>query len=273
MEASKKLIDGVTIGCDPEMFLYSKEKGKYVPVCGLVGGTKDSPIPITDEGHAVQEDNVMVEYCIPPCSNVNDFVKHIKFTKDYIDETILSRYGLVSKCVASARFDYDDLQAPQALHFGCSPDYNAWTLEQNEVSKGDPLLRTAGGHIHVGYDDPDARVSIELIKAMDLFIGVPSIILDTDTDRRRMYGKAGAYRLKGYGAEYRVVSNFWTNNEELMKWVWGQVIKAIDWVNHGGIITNPKDIVNCINHSDKDLAIEIIEDYHIEIPGLVDAAV
>ena len=34
---------------------------------------------------------------------------------------------------------------------------------------------------------------------MDLFLGVPSILIDPDTERRKMYGKAGDYRLKEYG--------------------------------------------------------------------------
>mgnify|MGYP003511945562 CR=1 FL=1 len=55
------LIKGLTIGADPEMFLYSETEEKFVPVCGLVGGTKKEPIPVTKEGHSLQEDNVMVE--------------------------------------------------------------------------------------------------------------------------------------------------------------------------------------------------------------------
>ena len=83
------LIKNVLIGADPEMFLYSEQYHKFVPVCGLIGGTKKKPLPITDEGHAVQEDNVMVEYCIPPSVTLEEFLKHINFTKDYINETLL----------------------------------------------------------------------------------------------------------------------------------------------------------------------------------------
>jgi len=114
------------------------------------------------------------------------------------------------------------------------------------------------GHIHVGYENPDPLTSLSLIKAMDLFLGVPSILLDTDTERRKMYGKAGEYRFKMYGVEHRTLSTFWTANEKLMSWAWDSTMSAIEFVNSGGIITNPDDIIRCINTSDKELAKEII---------------
>jgi len=258
-------ISNVTIGTDPEFFIFSEETGKFVPVCGLVGGTKDAPIPITDKGHAIQEDNVMVEYCIPPASNVEAFIEDINFVKNYIKDTILTPKGLVPKYIGSAIFDFDALQTEQAQEFGCSPDYNAWTYGENKVSRDNMLLRTAGGHIHVGYDNPNADVSIDLVRAMDLFLGVPSIILDTDDQRRIMYGKAGAYRLKKYGVEYRVLSAFFQENDVLIKWVFEQTLKAIEFVNNGGIITNEDEIIACINNSNKELAYEILDDYNIEI--------
>lgn len=121
------------------------------------------------------------------------------------------------------------------------------------------------GHIHVGYDNPNGDVSIDLVRAMDLFLGVPSIILDTDDQRRIMYGKAGAYRLKKYGVEYRVLSAFFQENDILIRWVFEQTLKAIEFVNNGGIITNEDEIIACINNSNRELAYEILDDYNIEI--------
>ncbi len=37
---------------------------------------------------------------------------------------------------------------------------------------------------------------------------------DKDTERRGMYGKAGAFRPKPYGVEYRTLSNAWLSNDE-----------------------------------------------------------
>lgn len=101
---------------------------------------------------------------------------------------------------------------------------------------------------------------------MDLFLGVGSVLLDKDTKRRALYGKAGAMRMKKFGCEYRVLSNFWIFDDELIRWVFNNTIKALEFVNMGGIITNPDDIIKCINTCDKELALEIIDDYGIPMP-------
>ena len=193
------------------------------------------------------------------------FVKEINFVKDYINETVLKPLGLVSLCVASARFLPKDLQSEQASEFGCDPDYNAYTFTSNEVERTDMTLRTSGGHIHVGYDNPDLNTNIDIVRAMDLFLGVPSILLDTDKERRIMYGKAGAHRMKKYGPEYRVLSTFWTENDKLITWAFEQTMKAVDFVNSNGIITNPNDIVEAINNSDAEKCLEILDDYNINV--------
>ena len=40
---------------------------------------------------------------------------------------------------------------------------------------------------------------------------------DSDTNRMKLYGAAGACRVKPYGVEYRVPSNKWLADEQLMK--------------------------------------------------------
>lgn len=54
-----------------------------------------------------------------------------------------------------------------------------------------------------------------MVKAFDLFVGVPSVMLNRRKNvlkRRSMYGQAGDYRPKDYGIEYRVCSNHWGAN-------------------------------------------------------------
>jgi hypothetical protein len=38
---------------------------------------------------------------------------------------------------------------------------------------------------------------------------------DKDTERRKLYGKPGAFRPKPYGCEYRVLSNAWVDKPEV----------------------------------------------------------
>lgn len=234
-----------TIGCDPELFL--KQNNKHVVAIGLVGGTKDMPRPLDDKGHAVLEDNVAVEFNIPPAHNHEEFCKSIQHVMQKLKEE-LPDYSFSEE--SAVLFDKEDLWHPQALEFGCEPDFNAWTKDMNPRPEAtNETLRSAGGHVHVGTN----LDKIQVIRAMDLFLGVPSIKLDTGVLRRQLYGKAGAFRPKEYGVEYRTLSNFWIFKQELIEWVYNQTKKALDFVQQGNEISDEQGqvIQDCINNSNE----------------------
>ena len=54
-------------------------------------------------------------------------------------------------------------------------------------------------HIHIGYDAPEIDRSLRLITYLDAYLGLPSILIDKDTERRKLYGQAGCFRLTRYG--------------------------------------------------------------------------
>ncbi|MCI0558219.1 MAG: hypothetical protein MN733_06965, partial [Nitrososphaera sp.] len=100
----------------------------------------------------------------------------------------------------------------------------AWTGKQNDKSScPDPQLRTCGGHVTVGTDLPTRMC----IKAEDLYLGVPSVLLDGDLRRRKLYGAAGCYRETAFGHEYRVLSNFWIIDQVRCEWVYSGVQRAL----------------------------------------------
>lgn len=68
--------------------------------------------------------------------------------------------------------------------------------------------------------------------------------------------------------EYRTLSNFWIFDDKLIEWVFESVQKSFEFFNIGGIITNPEQIVECINNHNKELALEILDDYNIQLPQL-----
>ncbi len=234
-----------TIGCDPELFLH--HQGKSISAIGIVGGSKQYPRPIGN-GCAVQEDNVAVEFCIPPAESCDQFIASINYALEAIIKEIPP--GLELKHTASEVFDEDQLQHPMALEFGCDPDFNAWTKQENPRPKAaNKSLRSAGGHVHVGVQGVD---TVQLIRSMDLFLGVPSTQLDPDTQRRSLYGKAGAYRPKPYGAEYRTLSNFWVWDNKLIEWVYHQTARAIEFAKtHALSERDGVMIQQCINNNDK----------------------
>lgn len=258
------MINNPTVGADPELFLFDEDEGIYVPVIGFLGGTKANPKPVSDSGHYVQEDNVMAEFNIPPCRNAGDFANNIFFTMGKIADIIPDTLKL--KAVPTAEFQEDFLDDPQACISGCDPYQNAWKGGKIEeaVDLETTNKRYAGAHIHIGYDDPNESLSSKLIRNLDLFLGIPSVIIDDDTDRRNTYGKAGAYRIKDYGVEYRSLSNFWLKNDKLTKWVFKNTMQAISYTNQGK--EAPEGIDQIINSSNKTKAANIITDLNIPMP-------
>ena len=254
-----------TIGADVEVFAKNKD-GHHVSLCGLIGGTKEKPKQLDNFplGFCVQEDNVSLEWNIPATSRRNSFIDSIYAINLAVNHIVKTLDLQVSDHVAVS-FDKQELTHPNALVFGCEPDYDAWKLIENSKPQcNDVTLRTAGGHIHVGTD----RDMVEVIRNMDLLLGVPSVILDTSpgsAKRRELYGKAGAMRPKPYGCEYRVLSNYWTKSHDLITWVYNQTRLATEF-KHNFTKEVRDSIINCINTGDKQIAGHLIETFGIKLP-------
>lgn len=229
-----------SLGADPELFLCTKEN-KLKSSIGLIGGSKTNPKIIDDLGlFKIQEDNVAAEYNIPPSFNKKQFVEHILWPQEYISKLIgTKKYKIYKK--ASAYFPEEELKDPKALEFGCDPDYNAWTLSINEKPYcSNKTFRTAGGHIHFSLPNPDDPWEvIRAIRNMDHYIGVWSVITDTDKERKILYGKAGCFRPQKHGGEYRTLSNFWIFDVKLIEEIWDRAMMALQDNN---LIENPKQI-------------------------------
>jgi len=134
---------------------------------------------------------------------------------------------------------------PEARRFGCMPDFNAYTrtASTGEIDATRHPYRYAGGHIHLGIsssyaskDSHEYKIAkteeghIEIIKLLDLVVGIPSILLDNNTAairRRSKYGKAGCFRPTPYGIEYRTPSCFWIKAPELVSLIIG--LARIAW--------------------------------------------
>ena len=55
------------------------------------------------------------------------------------------------------------------------------------------------GHISIGWDDFTQEQQVDMIKAMDATVGLESVLLDSDTERKKLYGKAGCFRFTEFG--------------------------------------------------------------------------
>lgn len=251
----------ITVGCDPEIFLKTIGEGVPIAACGLFGGTKEVPQAIDDKGHALLEDNVAVEFNIAPAESMDAFRASIRMVMDEITKRMPE--GLEFSTDSALLFPPEGLWHPAAMEFGCDPDFNAWTKEQNpRPCATDATLRSCGGHVHVGFSGLDP---VMVIRSMDLHLGVPSLQLDKGELRRKLYGKAGSYRPKPYGAEYRTLSNFWIFKDELINWVYEQTQRAVDFIERGGEITKEMGdlIQSAINNGDPQSAAFVQKHYGV----------
>jgi hypothetical protein len=237
----------MTIGSDPEILLC--DANGFQSAIDKLPGTKEEPQVITNG--IVHIDNVAGEFGTTPVTSVQAF-----------DDVVSEVYAQVNDIVRSVKLqisphsvgDYNpaDLQHPLAREAGCMPDWNVYTGELNDPPDFEATtLRCAGGHVHIGTDIPTSDHK-KLIGALDALIAIPMLEHDHPL-RRTMYGKAGCYRLKDYGIEYRTPSNFWIFNSVRRRWIAEQVERAL---TSYAKLPMPKDIQSIINNHDTDRAAE-----------------
>lgn len=221
----------ILVGADPEIFMF--REGKYHSAHGAVKGDKKNPFKV-DKG-AVQVDGMALEFNIDPAKNEQEFILNLKTVMQTLGEMVP---GYELKAVPVAHFDKAviDAQPEEALELGCEPDYNAWNNGAvNPRPNGKVNFRTGAGHVHIGWgkdfdisDPQHIEACIMVTKQLDYYLGLGSLLYDADgAERRIMYGCPGAFRPKSYGVEYRVLSNAWLKDENLMGWVYRMTIKGV----------------------------------------------
>jgi hypothetical protein len=246
------------LGCDPETFLVDKN-GKPISAIGYIKADKWNPMQIPDmpKGFTLQEDNVSLEYGIPPAASAQEFIGSINAVMqkslDYLPELSFSKLS----CII---FPEDQMEHPLAHIFGCEPDFDAWADKENRKPEPPhPFMRSAGGHIHVETEKDGKSV----VRLMDLFLGVPSVLMDTGEDRKKLYGKAGAHRIKPYGVEYRTLSNFWIFSDRLIQWAWDNTQRAVE--SELDVSVYADRILQAINGNDKEVAKQLVEEFNLEV--------
>lgn len=246
-----------SVGTDPEGFAIDKN-GVYRSVVGLLGGTKVNPRR-TKNGY-VQEDNVAWEVNTLPATSADMFVNHVLSVLGDVSQ-LLTPLDLSIDLSPIALFPSEELQTEEARKAGCTVDFNAWTMEPNSPPNLSMTnMRSAGGHLHIAWDKLDNMLQkVNFVRAMDQVAGIPSILMDPNTERRKLYGKAGCFRVKDVimgdpfnGVEYRTLSNFWLKHTDTIRWAYNTVEQAINRFDElTGVAEIHGDwIVHIINNSD-----------------------
>ena len=268
----------ITIGCDPELFV--TQGGKFRSAHNLIPGTKKEPFKV--KNGAVQVDGMALEFNIDPVDNVDDFVKYNQSVMAQMKDMVPDYdFAIVPSCKFNG--NHFRVQPEEAKELGCEPDYNAYTMLANPRPDNKTTMRTASGHIHIGFcenadiDSQDHMIRCAtLVKQLDGYLGLPSLLYDKDKTRRSMYGAAGAFRPKTYGVEYRVLSNAWLLSEERMRFVYNQTVKAVEDLVAGNRIVDKigEKILTSIVNSGNDRAAKLrLLDYMPDGKKLVAQAV
>lgn len=219
----------VLVGADPELFMRHPDSGVFVSAHDRIPGTKHEPFKVPYG--AVQVDGTALEFNIDPASSAVEFIHNINAVRKTMTDMVPG-YNVVAEPVARYDADYFKFDVPSyAQELGCNPDFNGWTLDVNPKPNPDGQpYRTASGHLHIGWTDgadvedrDHFMFCCQIARQLDFYLGMSSLLWDTDDTRRQLYGKAGAFRPKPYGMEYRVLSNRWLDSDTLMKWIYNTI--------------------------------------------------
>ena len=186
-------------GADPEFF--AAKNGEIIPGTMLIPSTID-----TGWGY-ITNDGIVLE--------INPFPGEIQRLLDnlmgLVDvamretgcELIFEPRYRVSEAIIELAGTYDT----SALEFGCSPDRNIYDDAMSaRMDASKHPWRYAGGHIHIasGKMDPWLVISSLECELSDDINANSSI--EEEYERRKYYGRAGCFRKKPYGAEWRTPS-------------------------------------------------------------------
>ena len=180
----------ILLGADPEIFVAdAKDPTNFQNALGIVTGSKEEPEPC--EHGAMQLDGMALEFNIDPAASEDEFVHNIESVMGQLRQRLPSGLHLSGECVAVFNQDYFNRQPESCKELGCEPDFNAWSGGENPRPDGSRNMRTAAGHIHVGWGnnfDPGSgahrAICEQFVRNLDFSLGAASLLWDPDIGPR-----------------------------------------------------------------------------------------
>lgn len=243
-----------SLGIEIEMAVYQKSE----PItCWFMPYTKDDPCSIN--GHLLHKDASMFELAIAPASEPSELDSNVFDAFKYADTMLPD--GAVMRPVPAVEYTDEALSLdPYASILGCGASQNIYGTP-SIGDKYEDNYRYGGIHVNLEFHDK-GTCPIETAFRLDYMLGLNSVInwedgyRDEMQRRRKYYGRAGEYRVKPFGMEYRTLPNcavvsgmaLWRNIETALSLPIDKLIKRGD------------DIQEAINTSDRYMAEGIIGD-------------
>lgn len=265
----------VMFGADPEFFFEKKghvigaekvlpKEGVEIVVDRLLkddGTIEDVKKPIVIIDGVQAEFNVIPATCRQTFSAnlIQCFIK----AKESMGSGVTANFGQTVEITSEEMKSLSE----KAQQFGCAPSKNAYSESKIAIKDASKYMyRSAGGHIHLGKVSQSAEVFTrreDLVRMLDILVGNTCVLIDRDPgniERRKVYGRAGEYRLPKHGLEYRTLSNFWLRSYQLTSFVLAlsrfAVCVTANKEASDAILArvDMKDIRRAINDNDFDLA-------------------
>jgi len=264
------------LGSDPEFFLRKKgkiiESTKVIPLSGMSYNQWSY--------NRVVCDGVQAELHTGPqiCREVysHRIAEVLNYTKNKLNDinVTIDFSGVIKLSDKELRN-----LSKYSKKFGCAPSKNVYFKDDKiKVDASKYPYRSAGGHIHLSFEEDSCIESLRenpvlVVKLLDIICGNTLVMVDRDPmqiERRKVYGKAGEYRMPKHGIEYRVPSNFWLGSYPLFGLTMGLARQAVlvanamiefetnyDKLHPYRVIfdlVNEADIIEAINTNNFDLA-------------------
>lgn len=226
-------------GADPEIFLTLDGKvvgaERAIPEDGVhVSGTTLNSLAThanVANGLSMVRDGVQVELNLPPTHCREWLVLEISYAFKRLNEHLKAMTASGRQFEISFRqivdVDAEELKAlsKDSRRLGCAPSFNWYNpMATIGVDPDTYTKRSAAGHLHFGLPPHLMSERERLAPLCDILIGNTCVLIDRDpaqVERRKVYGRAGEFRVPRHGFEYRTPSNFWLRSKELVSFVAG----------------------------------------------------
>jgi len=236
--------------------------GNTAKVCSFISYTKANPL--SHNGHLFSKDASMVELAVAPATSASEFdslfIDALNTAKKLLPK------GAEFRSIPCVEYTDAELKTdPYASVLGCAPSETIYDTTPTPDEYPDNK-RYGGIHINLAMDNPDTFVEDMVIK-LDYALGLYSVIHWEEgyrtelRDRRRVYGRAGEFRQKDFGFEYRTLPNC-ARVSGLM--LWRRITNAMR-MDSDLLYQHAATIQEAINNSDRGMAEALLgEGFYVE---------
>lgn len=233
------------IGCDPEVFIKNRRTGQFVSAHGMFPGDKHNPVPLGNYGF-MQVDGHALEFNTQPAANEDEFYMFVSETFELLNNEVKKvnkNYEIALEPVAHFDEIYFEMLPEMSKMLGCDPDFSSETgevLSAPDISK--QPIRTSSGHIHFGFtqgadpfEDNEFKQRLEIAKRVTPYLLECSKSWETEAsvERRKYYGREGAFRPKSYGVELRALDCLWLASEDRIRAVYRAAVNGFNKETEG----------------------------------------